>query len=195
MFSVPNASAPLATRVFTQGPGPRQHRRRAQPASRESRLAGTFRAADPVIDYVERRDGRKLAHPAVWEYLLGRVSVEEAVQVAFAAYSRDEPRVTMIALQRVAHSGQPEMAPMAAYNLGVLLQEQGDVTGAQVAYRQAIDSGHPDQAPRAAISLGNLLAEQGDVAGARAAFQQAIDSGHSDQASAALRALQQLGQQ
>src|SRR6266496_208979 len=38
MFSVPNASAPLATRVFTQGPGPRQHRRRAQPASRESRL-------------------------------------------------------------------------------------------------------------------------------------------------------------
>src|SRR6266496_212515 len=101
-------------------------------------LAGTFRAADPVIDYVERRDGRKLAHPAVWEYLLGRVSVEEAVQVAFAAYSRDEPRVTMIALQRVAHSGQPEMAPMAAYNLGVLLQEQGDVTGAQVAYRQAI---------------------------------------------------------
>src|SRR6266496_2125641 len=39
MFSVPNASAPLATRVFTQGPGPRQHRRRAQPASRESRLA------------------------------------------------------------------------------------------------------------------------------------------------------------
>src|SRR6266567_4569985 len=159
MFSVPNASAPLATRVFTQGPGPRQHRRRAQPASRESRLAGTFRAADPVIDYVERRDGRKLAHPAVWEYLLGRVSVEEAVQVAFAAYSRDEPRVTMIALQRVAHSGQPEMAPMAAYNLGVLLQEQGD------------------------------------VAGARAAFQQAIDSGHSDQASAALRALQQLGQQ
>jgi tetratricopeptide (TPR) repeat protein len=158
-------------------------------------LAGTFRAADPVIDYVERRDGRKLAHPAVWEYLLGRVSVEEAVQVAFAAYSRDEPRVTMIALQRVAHSGQPEMAPMAAYNLGVLLQEQGDVTGAQVAYRQAIDSGHPDQAPRAAINLGNLLAEQGDVAGARAAFQQAIDSGHSDQASAALRALQQLGQQ
>jgi predicted negative regulator of RcsB-dependent stress response len=77
----------------------------------------------------------------------------------------------------------------------VLLQEQGDVTGAQVAYRQAIDSGHPDQAPRAAINLGNLLAEQGDVAGARAAFQQAIDSGHSDQASAALRALQQLGQQ
>src|SRR6266487_4593968 len=40
MFSVPNASAPLATRVFTQGPGPRQHRRRAQPASRESRLDG-----------------------------------------------------------------------------------------------------------------------------------------------------------
>src|SRR6266487_6705225 len=40
MFSVPNASAPLATRVFTQGPGPRQHRRRAQHASRESRLGG-----------------------------------------------------------------------------------------------------------------------------------------------------------
>jgi len=145
-------------------------------------LAGTFRAADPVVDYVERRDGRKLAHSAVWEYLLGRVSVEEAVNVAFAAYSRDEPRVTMIALQRVAHSGQPEMAPMAAYNLGVLLQEQGDVTGAQAAYRQAINSGHPDAAPTAAVNLGILLRLQGDVAGAQAAYQQAINSGHPDQA-------------
>src|SRR6266567_4426821 len=45
MFSVPNASAPLATRVFTQGPGPRQHRRRAQPASRESRLGKVSKPA------------------------------------------------------------------------------------------------------------------------------------------------------
>jgi tetratricopeptide (TPR) repeat protein len=142
----------------------------------------TFRVADPVVDYVERRDGRKLAHPAVWEYLLGRVSLEEAVAIGFAAYSRDERLVTMVALQRVAHSGHPEMVPMAAYNLGVLLHELGDVAGARTAYQRALDTGHYDAAPMAAHNLGLLLQEQGDVDGARTAFQQAIDSGHPEQA-------------
>jgi tetratricopeptide (TPR) repeat protein len=144
--------------------------------------AGTFRVADPVVDYVERRDGRKLAHTAVWEYLLGRVSVDEAVAVGFAAYSRDEPRVTMAALQRAAGSNDPEMASMAAYNLGILLQEMGDVAGARAAYQQAIASGHYDAAPMAARNLGLLLQEQGDVAGSRAVFDRVIASGHPDQA-------------
>ena len=39
-------------------------------------------------------------------------------------------------------------------NLGVLLEEQGDLEGARAAYQQAIDTGHPDQAPRAMLNLG-----------------------------------------
>ena len=46
-------------------------------------------------------------------------------------------------------------------NLGVLLDEQGDVEGARAAYQRAIDSGHPDEAPRAMVNLGVLLARAG----------------------------------
>jgi tetratricopeptide (TPR) repeat protein len=80
------------------------------------------------------------------------------------------------------HSRLPEVAPAAAYNLGQLLAEQGDVAGARTAYQQAIDSGHPDWAPEAAYNLGLMLRRQGDVTGARTAYQQAIDSGHREAA-------------
>jgi tetratricopeptide (TPR) repeat protein len=157
-------------------------------------LTGTFRAADPIVDYVERRDGRKLSQFGLWTYLMGRVAIEEAVDIAFSAYSRGEPRLTVIALWRAYLSDQPE-ASMAAYNLGVLYQEHGDMARAQAAYQQAIDTGHAEAAPMAARNLGLLLQEQGDLAAARAAFQQAIDSGHPKQASAAEQALRQLDQQ
>src|SRR4029453_19394845 len=51
-------------------------------------LAGTFRVADPIVDYLERRTRRRLADPAVWEHLLGRASAEEAMEVGLAAYTR-----------------------------------------------------------------------------------------------------------
>jgi tetratricopeptide (TPR) repeat protein len=141
-------------------------------------LAGTFRVADPVVDFVERRDGRKLTQLAVWEQLIARVSVREAMEVAFAAYTRGEPGAATTAWQRVIDSGHPDVAPMAAFGLGVLLKEQGDLAGARAAWQRGIDSGHPDAAPRAAVNLGILLREWGDAAGARAAWQQAIDSDH-----------------
>ena len=70
----------------------------------------------------------------------------------------------------------PDYAPRAAFNLGVLLEKQGDVAGARAAYQRAIDSGKPDYALMAAVNLGMVLGKQGDVAGARAAYQRAIDS-------------------
>ena len=59
----------------------------------------------------------------------------------------------------------PRHGPAAALNLGVLLQEQGDVAGARAAYQQAIDSGHADDAPMAAVNLGILLAGAGGCGG------------------------------
>jgi TolA-binding protein len=148
-------------------------------------LAGTFRVADPIVDYVERRDGRKLAHPAIWERLLARVSLEEAVDIAFAAYTRGEPSTAMAALQQVVDSGHRDHAPMAAIILGVLSEEQGDMDGAKAAYHLAIDSNHPDKAPEAAIYLGLLLRDEGDPTGAKAAYNLAIDSSHPEHAPAA----------
>ena len=47
----------------------------------------------------------------------------------------------------------PDWAPRAAYNLGLLLEEQGDREGAKAAYQRVIDSGHAE----AAVNLGLLL--------------------------------------
>ena len=51
------------------------------------------------------------------------------------------------------------------FNLGVLLEDQGDVQGAKDAFQKAIDSGHADAAPTAAVNLGVLLEEPGGRAG------------------------------
>jgi hypothetical protein len=50
---------------------------------------------------------------------------------------------------------------VAAYNVGLLLAEQGDVQGAKDAFQKAIDSGHADIAPRATVSLRALLTLMG----------------------------------
>ena len=84
------------------------------------------------------------------------------------------------------------MVPGAVFNLGELLEQQGDVEGAKVAYQQALASEHAKVAPWAAFNLGGLLAEQGAVEGAQAAYQRAIKSGHPDWASRAAHSLERL---
>jgi tetratricopeptide (TPR) repeat protein len=77
-------------------------------------------------------------------------------------------------------SGHAGSSPYGAFNVGVMLTEQGDLAGAIAAYRFAVDSDHPDITPRAAVNLGVLLEEQGDLDGARTLYQQAIDFDHVD---------------
>jgi tetratricopeptide (TPR) repeat protein len=81
---------------------------------------------------------------------------------------------------------------MAAVRLGELLEKQGNVAGARVAFQRALDSGHTEAAPKAAVSLGELLEKQGDVAGALAAFQWALDSGHVTWAPQAANSLKRI---
>jgi tetratricopeptide (TPR) repeat protein len=88
-----------------------------------------------------------------------------------------------VAIYRQAISSRhPEVSPVAAFKLGQLLAERGDIDGARTAYQQAIHSRHPEQGPKAAVQLGLLIAKHGDVDGARAAYELAIDSSHPDQA-------------
>ena len=61
------------------------------------------------------------------------------------------------------------------FNLGVVLHQQGEVTGATAAYRRAEQRGDPD----AAFNLGMLLYEVGDLDGAEAAWQRSVQRGNS----------------
>jgi Tfp pilus assembly protein PilF len=152
-------------------------------------LSGTFRVADPIVDFVERRPDHQPVESGVWEYLLDVVSPEDAIGVAFAADTRGEAAVEKAAWRKIADSGNREAAPTAALALGVLLQREGDLTGARTAFKQASDSDHREAAPIAALNLGIQLADQRDTAGARAAYQQAINSGHREAAPMAARYL------
>jgi hypothetical protein len=96
-----------------------------------------------------------------------------------------DPVGAAAAYQLAIDSGHADQGPKAAFNLGVLREQQGDPAGAAAAYQLAIDSGHADKAPKAAFNLGVLREEYGDPAGAAAAYQLAIDSGHADAAALA----------
>ncbi len=60
-----------------------------------------------------------------------------------------------------------------AFNLGVLLERQGDIAGALAAYRRADECGHGP----AACNLGVLLEEQHDTTSAMAAYRRARQRG------------------
>ena len=64
---------------------------------------------------------------------------------------------------------------MGAYNFGILLEQCGDVEGAEAAYRRADEHG----LAAGAYNFGVLLEERGDVEGAIAAYRRAIQSGDS----------------
>ncbi len=79
--------------------------------------------------------------------------------------------------------------PAAASNLGVLLEQQGDVAGALAAYRRADERGDPN----GALNLGCLLAERGDVPAAIAALRRADKRGDPTAASNLGALLEQQG--
>jgi tetratricopeptide (TPR) repeat protein len=84
--------------------------------------------------------------------------------------------------------GRAAPAHAADLELGVSLEDAGDIQGALDAYRRAVDSGDADVAPRASVRLGDVLASQ-DPKAAEAAYRGAIDSGHPDAAASAAASL------
>ncbi len=119
--------------------------------------------------------------------LTAAVQVSRQVMAPIWLYVAVYALAVLVGIAAVMVGRRQKRAPQekiasAAYNLGILLKEQGDADGARKAFQQAIDSGHREVAPMAAGNLGVLLTEQGDADGARRAYQQAIDSGHHDEA-------------
>jgi tetratricopeptide (TPR) repeat protein len=119
------------------------------------------------------------------------LSEEEALTAGITAYLRGDKGGAEHIWNTLA-GGSSARSAQAAFNLGLLLEEEGDRDGAGAAYQLAIDSGHHDLAPRAGVNLGRLLKEEGDWYGAKAAYQLGIDSGHHDAAPVAKGLLQGL---
>ncbi|MEN3540798.1 tetratricopeptide repeat protein [Microbispora sp. ZYX-F-249] len=176
------AAVPIASQVALLNP--------ALPTPR--RVGTAAEAGWVVLDHVVSADDGALdgyaARPIpddLWIELIDLGGPSDADAITYAALNRGQLHHAVAAARKAATSADPDEAASAAFNLGVLLAEQGDVEGARAAYQDAIDSGHPDHAPKSAVNTGVLLKQQGDVDGARAAYQRAIDSGHPDYAPAA----------
>lgn len=95
--------------------------------------------------------------------------------------------------QRVVDSKHWEMAPVAAYNLGVLLMEIGDRQGAMDAYGVVVAmNGALGRRALAGLQVGALRREAGDQDGAYTAFKIAIVEGDPDSRPRGLVAMGEL---
>jgi tetratricopeptide (TPR) repeat protein len=72
-----------------------------------------------------------------------------------------------------AHVMRDARIGVAASNLGVVLEQQGNLDGALDAYRRADQRGDAN----GAFNLGVLLAQSGDPSGAQAAYRRALERG------------------
>jgi tetratricopeptide (TPR) repeat protein len=95
------------------------------------------------------------------------------------------------AFLRAANSGDPELAPRAALELGRMLAFD-DPAGAEDAFRMAIGAGHQLHGTRAAFELGTLYQKRGHFTAALVNFEaaaQSPDDGIAAQAKEAVRSL------
>ena len=125
-------------------------------------------------------DGAEVA----WRRSAGRGQVRAAANLLFLSRRRRElehgvasepetPRLAEfedLAYRRADESG----TATGAFNLGVMLHQQGDRAGALAAYERAESRGDLD----AAFNLGVLLYEIGDLDGAEDAWRRGADRGH-----------------
>ena len=72
---------------------------------------------------------------------MGDAGANSCEGAGFARFQGDTAGARTV-YQQAIDSGHPDDASMAAYNLGVLLEDLGDFAGARAAYLQAIDFGH-----------------------------------------------------
>ena len=120
------------------------------------------------------------AAEAAWRRGAARGHVRAAANLMFLSRRRrqaehgnrlrhETPRLTELAYGRAEKSG----IASAAFNLGVMLHQRGDIAGAKAAYERAELRGDPD----AAFNLGVLLYESGDLEGADRAWRRNAERG------------------
>jgi tetratricopeptide (TPR) repeat protein len=152
-----------------------------------------YQALDYLVAICDGQDGSppQPVRDATWPSVLGHLPAADVLHVGFTAYTRGLGDVAQRAWQLVAKSGD-HAAGQAAYDLGILLQEQKDLEGAQTAFQLAVDSSHPTAAPSAAVRLGQLLGDRGNFNAARASYEFAIASRYGPAAADATLLLAEL---
>jgi tetratricopeptide (TPR) repeat protein len=133
-----------------------------------------YQVLDFLVAVCDGQDGSTPSpvREATWPFLFAHLPAADVLHVGFTAYSRGLRDLAAKAWTQVSTSGD-HAAGQAAYDLGVLLVDQGDLDGAQTAWQLAVDSHHPRFGQLANLRLGLLLDECGDLDGAVAAWEHA----------------------
>lgn len=100
----------------------------------------------------------------------------------------DIDRAALDRRYKLTYRSEERGPAVGAYNFGILLEQCGDVEGAEAAYRRADEHG----LAAAAYNVGVLLEQRGDVGGAMAAYRRAIQSGDPTPVARASEALARL---
>jgi hypothetical protein len=101
--------------------------------------------------------GDDAAAVAAYRRVIAGADGDLAAKAAFnIACLGSPPAVAEAAYRVVIDTGHRDAAPKAAYNLGCLLQEAGDLAGANDAFLRAAESGHVAVAAEAALKLEEL---------------------------------------
>jgi tetratricopeptide (TPR) repeat protein len=141
-----NETVALLGRVFTGSNGP------------------VFNAFDYLVDQLERT--KEPIPNQMLSVALEQAESDELTVIGNTAYLAGNLAIAGTAWRRASDSNN---YPFASLNLGLLLEQQGDVEGAKAAYQKAIKS--RDLGPMVALNLVGLLVEEGDLEGAKVAYQ------------------------
>ena len=112
--------------------------------------------------------------PAESAFLLGVALLRGQVSAA----PDDQIESAKGAFISAIHYRSPEWSPRAAFVLGDVYRQEGDLDAAECYLQVARDSGHPEWAPLAEISEGVLRMTRGDAQGAQRAYEAVIAGDH-----------------
>ena len=123
-----------------------------------------FTIYDYALDIISRE--LEPVPDSTWQLAIEQGSASEMLNVGYSASVIYElPQIAVQAWRKAADSGHGEASAIAAFNLGILFEQQDDSTAACAAYQQAIDSGQPDVVPLAASNLEVLMKQLGNSEG------------------------------
>jgi TPR repeat protein len=136
-------------------------------------IGGLF-AFDYIVGFVEQQSDDSGPSAGAWRHALDTSDPTLALLVGVnaALSNRDEDAIE--AMRTAATSQQRLIAGIASLNLGILLDRNGDLDGAEDAYQKAESLGED----RGTSNLGSLLNRCGDLDGAEKAFRRADERGN-----------------
>ena len=135
-------------------------------------VEGGWVAFDYLVDRLEAEPAAPVVPDATWAAVVAVAGAGEALGVGVAAYFAGRHGLAEQAWRKAADAGHHD----AEFNLGVLLQERGELAEAERWYRRAAEAGQHD----AESNLGLVLKERGELAEAERWYRRAAEAGHHD---------------